>query len=142
MGRIGLNPDLMLDRMPVVGKSIPSHLVIFHQGSLPVALSIVTLLPNTESAIVISTNALALNDVLGWVGQFVLEEFLSILQLERNDFISAAENLKWYCVLIQELEQAQKNGTSPTNQENYIETYWDDIHVFKILVTLEGGELY
>lgn len=47
----------------------------------------------------ISTDALALNDVPDWVGQLVLEEFLGIPRSERNDFIkaveiSAAENLK------------------------------------------------
>ncbi len=147
MGQFGLNPDLMPDGMPIVGRGVPSQLVIFHQGSLPGALSVVILLPDTESAIVISTNALALNDVPDWVGQLVLEEFLAIPLSQRNDFIkaaeiSAAENLKWYPALIQELEQAQKNGTSPRNLENYIGTYWDEIHVFKIVVTLEDGELY
>ncbi|MCJ1341872.1 hypothetical protein MMC31_000050 [Peltigera leucophlebia] len=137
----------MPDGMPVVGRGVPSQLVIFHQGSLPGALSVVILLPDTESAIVISTNALALNDVPDWVGQLILEEFLAIHFSERNDFIkaaeiSAAENLKWYPALIQELEQAQKNGKSPRNLENYVWTYWDKIHVFKIVVTLEDGELF
>lgn len=99
MGQDGLSPDLIPDGMPVIGKGVPSQLVIFHQGSLPGALSIVILLPDTESAIVISTDALALNDVPDWVGQLVLEEFLGIPHSERNDFIkaaeiSAAENLK------------------------------------------------
>lgn len=133
--------------MPVVGRGVPSQLVIFHQGSLPGALSVVILLPDTESAIVISTNAQALNDVPDWVGQLVLEEFLAIPLSERNDFIKAAEilaaeNLKWYPALIQELEQAQNNGTSPRNLEHYVGIYWDEIHVFKIVVTLEDGELY
>lgn len=78
MGHFGLNPDLMPDGMPVVGRGVPSQLVIFHQGSLPGALSVVILLPDTESAIVISTNALALNGVPDRVGQLVLEECLAI----------------------------------------------------------------
>lgn len=121
MGQVGLNPDLIPDGMPVIGKGIPSQLVISHQGSLHGAL--VILLPDTESAIVISTDALALKNVPDWMGQLVLEEFMGIPHSERNDFIkaadiSAAENLKWYPALIQELEQAQKDGTSPRSLEN------------------------
>lgn len=63
MGQIGINPDLMPHGMPIVGKGVPSRLVIFHQGSLPGALSLTMLLPDTKSAIVITSNALALNDV-------------------------------------------------------------------------------
>ncbi|KAF2790171.1 hypothetical protein K505DRAFT_251768, partial [Melanomma pulvis-pyrius CBS 109.77] len=92
---------LMSAKFPVVGKGVSSQLVVFHQGSLPGALSISILLPGTKSAIVISSNALALNDVPNRVGQLVLEEFLQVPASERNDYIKAAEisraeNLKWY----------------------------------------------
>lgn len=147
MGQIGINPDLMPDGMPIVGKGVAPRLVIFHQGSLPGALSLNILLPDTESAIVISSNSLALNDVPDWVGQLVLEEFLEVPKSQRNDYIaasktSAAENLKWYPNLVEELQQAQKNGTSPRKLETYVGTYWDHLHIFKIVVTEENGKLY
>jgi hypothetical protein len=91
MGQIGINPGLMPHGMPVVGKGVPPRLVIFHQGSLPGALSLIMLLPDTESAIVITSNALALDDVPDWVGQMVLEEFLEVPAVERNDYIAAAK---------------------------------------------------
>ncbi|KAI9681328.1 MAG: hypothetical protein M1817_002611 [Caeruleum heppii] len=144
MGQIGINPGLMPDGMPVVGKGIPSQLVILHQGSLPSALSFVALHPDTESAIVVTTNALALNDVPDWVGQMVLEELLEVPGSEKNDFIkvakmSVAENLNWYPALVDELQKARKNGTSPRSLDEYVGIYWDSIHVF---MTLEGGQLY
>lgn len=147
MGQIGINPDLMPSGMPIVGKGVPSQLVIFHQGSNPGALAIVILLPATESAIVILSNALALNDVPDWIGQLVLEEFLQVPTQERNDYveaaqISAAENLKWYPSLIAELEKARQDGTSPRSLDDYVGTYWDDIRVIKIVVRLEGGKLF
>jgi hypothetical protein len=62
MGAMGCNPSLMPDGMPIVGKGVPSRLVIYHQGSLPGALSAVALMPETETAIVVMSNSLALND--------------------------------------------------------------------------------
>ncbi|KAI9715196.1 MAG: hypothetical protein M1828_001022 [Chrysothrix sp. TS-e1954] len=147
MGHVGINPDLMPEGMPVVGKGVLSQLVIYHQGSLPGALSLVVLLPETESAIVISTNSLALNDVPDWVGQLVLEGILDVPQQDRNDYIkaaniSAAENLKWYPKLTEQLKQEQKSGTLAKDLTKYVGIYWDDIHVFKIVVTVEEGVLF
>jgi hypothetical protein len=62
MGAVGVNPPLMPDGMPIVGKGVPSRLVIYHQGSLPGALSAVLLMPNTRTAIVAMSNSLALCD--------------------------------------------------------------------------------
>lgn len=109
MGQIGTNPHLMPEGMPVVGKGVPSRLVIFHQGSMPGTLALNMLVPDTESAIVITPNALAFNDVPDWVGQLLLEEFLEVPTHKRNDYIaaakiSAATNLRWYPDLVEELE--------------------------------------
>ena len=68
MGDMGCNPLLMPQDMPVVGKGAPSTLMCYHQGSLPGALAAVNLVPETESAIVVSSNSLALNDAPDWVG--------------------------------------------------------------------------
>jgi hypothetical protein len=62
MGAVGCNPSLMPDEMPIVGKGVPSRLVIYHQGSLPGALSAVVLMPETRAAIVVMSNSLALNE--------------------------------------------------------------------------------
>ncbi|XMA14379.1 hypothetical protein WAI453_007170 [Rhynchosporium graminicola] len=147
MGQIGINPDLLPEGMPIVGKEVSSQLLIFHQGSLPGALSIVILLPESQSAIFVTTNSLALNDVPDWIGQLFLEALLEVPSAARNDYIKAAEktraeNLKWYPNLIQELKQAQENGTSPRNFEDYAGTYWDKYGIFKIIVTVQEGKLY
>ena len=144
MGAIGCNPPLMPGGMPIVGKGAPSMLVLYHQGSLPAALACVMLLPETETVIVALTNSLALNDMPDWVAQLVLEEILEVP--DRNDYVqaaaaSAAETLKWYPATRAALRAAQRMGTSPRNLAEYTGTYWDDIHVFKIVVTLENERL-
>jgi hypothetical protein len=92
-------------------------------------------------------NSLALNDVPDWVGQLVLEELLEVPESERNDYVKAAhtsvaENLKWYPELVNELGEARKNATSSRALEEYVGIYWEKLHVFKIVVTLEDGKLY
>ena len=145
MGDIGCNPALMPEGMPIVGKGGPSRLVIYHQGSLPGALAAVNLVPETESAIVVLTNSLALNDTADWVGQLVLEELLDVP--ERNDYIKAAEisageNAKWYPSTMEQLQRERNLGSSPKRLDDYVGTYWDEIHVFKIVVVSDGGRLY
>ena len=122
-------------------KGGPSHLVIYHQGSLPGALTAVNLVPDTESVIVL-TRSLSLNDTADRVSQLVLEELLGVP--ERDDYIkvaeySVAENAKWYSSTFEQLRNEQKLGSSPKDLEQYGETYWDEIHGFKIVVVLEEG---
>lgn len=118
----------MPDGMPVIGKGVPSRLIPFHQGSLPGALAIVMLLPDSNNAIIVLSNSVALTDVPAWVGQLVLEELLDVPESERVDFLApakaaVAENLKWYPELVKELDAAQKQVTSLKNLEEYVAVY-------------------
>lgn len=144
MGAVGCNSPLMPYGMPVVGKGAPSTLVCYHQGCMPGALAAVNLVPETESAIVILSYSLTLNDTSDWVGQLVLEEILG--GPEKNDYVEAAkssvaENAKWFSTTMADLEKEQKKGPVPRNLEDYTGTYWDAIHVFKISVFVEEGAL-
>ncbi|KIE01344.1 Peptidase S12, Pab87-related protein, partial [Metarhizium majus ARSEF 297] len=125
------------------------------------------LLPDKDAAIVVLTNSLALNDVADWIGQLILEELLAVSSANRTDIIKAAEscipeNPKRYPNLIKELADMRKNDTSARHLDAslrisndlrknetsarhldaYVGTYWDDIHVFKIVVTQEKEKLY
>ncbi|PVI00850.1 beta-lactamase/transpeptidase-like protein [Periconia macrospinosa] len=147
MGHLGINADLMVEGMPVVCRGAPSQLAVFHQGSFPGAMSVVILLPGMDVIIVVSTNALALNDVADWIGQLVLEEVVMTFDNLRTDFIelaeiSKSENLKWYPELIDNLSREQNKRTSPRPLEQYAGTYWDQLRTFKIEVVLEDGQLY
>lgn len=146
MGQIGLNHGLIPDGMPIIGKAVPSQLVIFHQGSHPGALAIVMLLPDSENVIIVLSNSPTLTDVPDWVGQLVLEELLDVSESERVDYLApakavVAENLKWYPELVKELDAAQKHGTSRKDLEEYVGVYCDT-RIFKIAVTLEDGRLF
>lgn len=145
-GQIGLNPGLLPQGMPTIGRGT-SSLVLFHQGSLPGSLTFVGLLPETETVIVVLTNSLALNDAADWIGQLIIEEIVNVPSELRTKFIGLAEaavteNLKWYPRVVDELEKGRKAGTSPKPLTEYVGTYWDDLHIFKVEVKLSGDKLY
>lgn len=150
LGHIGINSRLIPHDMPVVGKGAASQLVLYHQGTLPGALAVVMLLPDSESVILVMSNCLSLTDVPDWVSQMILEELIGVPPCDRVDFwhyaeVSVATNLLWYERLVgslkQELEEA---GTMDPHKELslYEGTYVDASGIFKNIVTLEDGVLY
>ncbi|KAH8658544.1 beta-lactamase/transpeptidase-like protein [Ilyonectria robusta] len=147
LGHIGLNGRLMPGGMPVVGRGVPSQLVLYHQGTLPGALAVVLLVPETESVILVMSNCLSLTDVPDWVSQMVLEVVLGVPALERIDFLRYAEssiaaNLQWHSCIVGGLEQGRSGAMEPhMDLKLYVGTYIDDIGVFKNVVTLENGKL-
>jgi CubicO group peptidase (beta-lactamase class C family) len=99
LGQIGLNPALLPNGMPLIGKGT-SSLVLFHQGSLTGSLTFVALLPEMETVIAVLTNSLALNDAADWIGQLIIEEIVNVPSELRTYFTglaeaAVAENLKW-----------------------------------------------
>ncbi|ROV90339.1 hypothetical protein VMCG_09751 [Cytospora schulzeri] len=145
MGYIGFNPGLVPDGMPTVAKNTPSRLILYHQGSLPGALSSIVMIPSLRITAVVMSNSLALNDCPDWVMQLLLEEILEAP--DRNNFIaysktSAQSTLGWYEKTIKALKDAQKTGTSPSKPlEDYVGTYWNKKRHIKVNVTLKDGKL-
>lgn len=145
MGAVGLNPKWMPNGMPTVGKGIASRLVVYHQGSLPGALAAVNLLPESQSAIVVLTNTLALNDCADWVGQLVLETLLDVN--DKNDYLSLAKEsvanaLVWHSSVEADLKKDRVPDTFPRDLQAYIGTYVNSIQTMKIVVTETSGKLF
>lgn len=145
MGAIGLNGGLMPNGMPIVGKGGPSCLIFYHQGSHPGALAAVNLLPETQSAIVVMTNTLALNDCADWVGQLVLEELIETK--EKNDYLelarrSVTKSLAWQSTVEAALKKNQAHGTSPRNLDEYTGSYINSIKTMRLEVTQEDDKLF
>lgn len=126
MGAVGLNPKLMPDGMPIVGKGGQGQLVVYHQGSLPGALAAVNMLPETRSAVVVLTNAAALNDCADWVGQMVLETLLDVPI--KNDYIAAAQSsversLAWHSEVSSDLHANLTGSEPPRSLTEYTGRY-------------------
>lgn len=149
MGVIGLNgawlkgPSSASDGMPIVAKSAASQLVVYHQGSNPGVLAAVNLLPESQTAIVVLSNTLALNDCADWIGQLVLESLLDVK--DKNDYLQIAKNtvaqaLAWYPAMFRELRE--NRGTEfPRNPHDYVGVYYNAPRTVHIDVTLDRQQL-
>jgi len=126
-----------------VGKSSPSELVIYHQGSHPGVLAAANLLPKSQSAIVVLTNTLSINDNADWVGQLLLESFLDVK--EKNDYLEITKKtvglaLDWYPSMEQELRE-NRSLEIPRDTQSYVGVYYNKIGTVHIDVTFDSKQL-
>jgi CubicO group peptidase (beta-lactamase class C family) len=89
LGRISQN--VIIGQEPIVGRGANSCLVIYHHGSMPGSTSVVNLIPETGSAVIVLQNSLAPIDTADFVGQMLVEAVLGVL--EPNDYIHLAQEL-------------------------------------------------
>ena len=149
MGVIGLNnpwrqgPAGSLNGMPLVGKSTAPQLVVYHQGANLGVLAAAILLPESQSAIVVLSNTLALNDCADWVGQLLLESLLDVQ--DKNDYLqitkdTVAQALAWYPAMSKELRE-NRDLEFPRNRQDYVGVYYNNVGTVHIDVTPDGQQL-
>ncbi|KAG4415579.1 hypothetical protein IFR04_011299 [Cadophora malorum] len=150
MGVIGLNGLWLPGRpgtangFPIVAKSKPSQLVIYHQGSNPGVLASASLLPESQSAIVVLSNTLALNDCADWVGQLLVETVLGVDEA-KNDYLqitkdTVASALAWYTPMAKELRE-NRSLEMPRNPQEYAGIYYNEAETIHIDVYSDGKKL-
>jgi CubicO group peptidase (beta-lactamase class C family) len=125
VGDIGTNKGFV-DEMPILADGIDSRLAFWHQGSLVGDTSFVMLLPETESAVVVLTNSMALNDAADWIGQLLVEKLLA--SPKRNDYaqlasLSAKRAIEKYEKLTNELEAGKDLSKLPKDLGKYAGSY-------------------
>lgn len=147
LGAIGLNgqwlpgPPGSPTGMPFAGKSITPQLVIYHQGSNPGVLAAANLLPESQSAIVVLSNTLAINDCADWVGQLLLETLLDVGIKAKNDYLqivkdTVARALAWYPAMAKELRE-NRTLEMPRNPLDYVGVYYNAVGTVHIDVTYD-----
>lgn len=145
MGYCGMNPRLMPGGMPTVAQGTESRRVLYQQGSLPGALSMIVMVPSIETAVVVATNSLGLNDSPDWIMQTLLEEILEAPR--RNDYISAAKTsaqatLDWYDTTVKALDDERTTPDTGPSQplQEYVGVCCNKKRYLKILVTLDDED--
>lgn len=143
VGDIGVNPGLVGD-MPILAQGVNSCLALWHQGSLVGATSFVMLFPETESAVLVLTNTMALNDAADWIGQLLVETLLD--SPYRNDFVklaslSADRALKRYIELTNMIEEGRVKDGPSRSLSDYTGSYVGLEGLFRIMVVEKHGQL-
>ncbi|KPM45233.1 hypothetical protein AK830_g1344 [Neonectria ditissima] len=142
VGDIGVNGGLV-EQMPLLATGIDSRLALWHQGSLVGATSFVMMLPETESAVVVLTNTMALNDAADWIGQLLVETLLDAPI--RNDYValaslSADRALKKYEELTQNVNEGRESDGIIRDLRDYVGRYVGFGGIFHIdVVNSEKG---
>lgn len=133
LGAVGCNPGFV-KAMPTTGRG-SEDTILYHQGSLAGYTSSLFLIPDTESAIVVLTNSISLNDCADWVGQLILEALLDVE--ERNDYVryaqeSADAHLAKYPAMRASLEESRTPNTEPKALDAFHGKYYNQIGDFYI----------
>jgi len=144
LGDVGLNPDLAKE-MPTVGKGTSEGpLVIYHQGSITAFLTSVHLIPETKTAIVVLTNALANNDAADWLGQLLVEAVLD--NKDKNDYVklarvSAKNAINKWPKMREELADKRVLGTPVKPLKSYVGSYFNHVGNWYIEIFLDDENL-
>ena len=141
---MGLN-SWLVERMPVVGQDAHSCLAIYHQGNLPGATSAVYLFPESQSGIVVLTNAYRLSDVTDWISQAIMDMLfhhsisVDYIQLTREAIIKYQE----HCAKTQHdlvLLQDRKPNQASFDVGSFVGDYRNDADVFIMRVSRHGDD--
>jgi CubicO group peptidase (beta-lactamase class C family) len=74
-GLVGVN-SYEADAMPIIGKGTTAQPLIYHNGAMCGAMSVVYLLPQTDFAVVVLANSFDLYDTPDFIGQLIIEAII------------------------------------------------------------------
>lgn len=140
---MGINPGLV-EQMPLLARGIDSRLAVWHHGSLVGALSFIMMLPETESAVVVLSNTLALNDTPDWIGELLVETLLD--SPIRNDYVrlayaTANRTREKYAKLTKQIEEGRQAGGPTRSLGDYSGLYVGFGGIFSIEVVEANNKL-
>jgi hypothetical protein len=144
LGAVGCN-GMFVKKMPAVGEGRQETLVIYHQGSMAGYTSALFLLPGTDSAVVVLTSSIQLNEAADWVGELLLEALLDSPNPHDYTLLakeSAESSVAKFPAMIKELEEQRVQGTAAKPLEAYVGKYYNSIHNFFIEISLVNASLY
>ncbi|KAK7414060.1 hypothetical protein QQX98_007092 [Neonectria punicea] len=138
VGVIGDNADLWdIKDAPVLGCKEHPLLMFYHQGSTVGYYSFVALFPDTNSAVVVLINSIALSDAADWIARAVIQALFNLN--DGNDYVSLAKEanaraIKQYELLGNEIvkEQINCSSMSPAELGSFVGTYTSEEKPFTI----------
>lgn len=142
IGRIANNASLTTP--PIIGTGASPCLVIYHHGNIPGGATVVNLLPETQSAVIVLSNASAPVDMADYAAQILIERLLDVPK--PVDFVALArehvrKTFKQAGDVKAELDRNRQLGTSPKDLCAYVGRYWNELRNWCIDVSVRNGEL-
>ncbi|KAJ4356450.1 uncharacterized protein N0V89_004483 [Didymosphaeria variabile] len=143
LGRISEN--VALRPQPVVGKDSPSRLDIYHHGSMCGSTTVVNLIPETQSVVIALRNSLGPVDVADFAAELLIECLLNVpkpieyVELALGDTLKAFEYMDR---IKHQLDQERIPGTVARPATDYVGTYWNQMHNWRIDVSHDEEDLF
>lgn len=143
MSEMGIN-EFFVKQFPVIGKGLEDGPEVFyHAGSVVGFLTSVTLIPSTDSAIVVLSNTLVSQDLPDWVGLLLLETLLDVP--DKVNFIpyalEAAETWsKGFPNMKKQLDEGRNLKTPMREAHKYVGQYWNAVGTWHFDIFLEEGD--
>lgn len=141
VGLIGDNPDLWeIPELPVLGVGSHPRLIIYHQGATVGYFSFLALFPETKSAVVVLTNAIAMSDVAEWVARILIEALFDFPN--RTDYVRLSKEgkqrrLQQFENMHADLAKEHAPGTRPLPPDAYVGKYMNQIYNFTLDIALD-----
>jgi CubicO group peptidase (beta-lactamase class C family) len=79
-------------RMPVIGTPGHPRLALYHHGMLVGFNNAVYLFPETETAVLLLSNAVAINDGPGWIGHLIIQTLFN--DTIKHDYVTSPEHCR------------------------------------------------
>ena len=131
-------------KLPIIGKESPGLEIYHHTGNLPGFLASAFLVPSTQSAVVVLTNALPFMDPTDLVGQLILSvligeelptNFVALAKMARSNGLNA------YAALTTALNKRKTTKPPSFPLRAYEGTYWNAAGYFCLTITANGSGL-
>ena len=131
-------------KLPVIGKNSPGLEIFHHTGNMPGFLASAFLVPSTQSAVVVLTNALPFMDPTDLVGQLILSVLIGE-ELPTN-FIALAKTarangLNAYAILTTAVNSRKTTKPPRFPLTAYEGSYWNAAGNFRLTIVAHGAGL-
>ena len=144
-GQLGrLSTNVGISDEPVAGTGGQPAVVVYHHGCMPGSTSVVNLIPETESAVIILQNSMPPIDTADLVGQLLVE--LIVGATKPNDYVKLAEEFTAKAVrhvddINEVLMRSRRPGTMHKDLSHYSGVYFNEAQNFQIVICEANGEL-
>lgn len=128
----------------IVGKGLTDNEIVFYaQGSAAGFTSAIILIPHSQSAIVVFTNSVSLNDCADCITQLLLETLLDVPLANRIDYVALAKEsadaqVRKFPGMREKFERGREVGTEAKALEVYTGRYCNGIRDFHIDISVNA----
>ena len=135
--------------MPVIGDPEHPRLALYHHGMLVGFNSAVYMFPETETVVLLLSNALAINDGPDWICHLIIQTLFD--DPVKHDYVALARDtlsfgLSTYERIENEFKAELQNKTvraAPKPLRSYVGKYYNQMRTFYMDITIKGdGELW